>query len=83
MLVVQKFMFLRQSTKEVKMLCPTRFILDSTEVNKEGGVAADIAYQVAPTRGYEQNKKCCRMTKIQAQLYGMQTHKAFVFVIYS
>ena len=31
-----------RSTKEVKMLCPTRFVVDATENSKEGGVAADV-----------------------------------------
>ena len=31
-----------QSTKEVKMLCPTKFVVDATENSKEGGVAADV-----------------------------------------
>ena len=30
------------STKEVKMLCPMRFVVDATENSKEGGVAADV-----------------------------------------
>ena len=30
------------STKEVKMLCPTRFVVDATENSKEGGVAAEV-----------------------------------------
>ena len=41
MLVLQKFMFLWMPTKEVKMLCLTRFVVDATENNKEGGVAAE------------------------------------------
>ena len=40
MLVLWKFMFLWRSTKEVKMLCPTRFVVDATENSKKGGVAA-------------------------------------------
>ena len=31
-----------RSTKEVKMLCLTRFVVDTTENNKEGGVAAEV-----------------------------------------
>ena len=28
--------------KEVKMLCPTRFIVDATENSKDGGVTAEV-----------------------------------------
>ena len=42
MLVLQKFVLLWRSTKEVKMLYPTRFVVDATENSKEGGVAAEV-----------------------------------------
>ena len=42
MLVLLKLMFLWRSTKEVKMLCPTRFVVDATENSIEGGVAAEV-----------------------------------------
>ena len=42
MLVLLKFMFLWRSTKEVNMLCPTRFVVDAAENSKEGGVAAEV-----------------------------------------
>ena len=31
-----------RSTKEVKVLWPTRFVVDGTENNKEGGVTAEV-----------------------------------------
>ena len=31
-----------RSTKEMKLLCPTRFVADATENSKEGGLAADV-----------------------------------------
>ena len=31
-----------RSTKEVNMLCPTRFVVDATENSKEGGVVAEV-----------------------------------------
>ena len=31
-----------RSTKEVNMLCPTRFVVDAPENSKEGGVAAEV-----------------------------------------
>ena len=31
-----------RSTKEVKTLCPTRFVVDATENIEEGGVAAEV-----------------------------------------
>ena len=42
MLVLYKFVFLWRSTKEVKMLCPTRFVVDATENSKEGVVVAEV-----------------------------------------
>ena len=41
-----------RSTKEVNMLCPTRFVVGATE-NSKGGVAACAA----PRLGYKQNQK--------------------------
>ena len=40
-LVLQKFVFW-PSTKEVKMFCPTRFVLDATGNSNEGGVATNV-----------------------------------------
>ena len=37
-----EFYVLWRSTKEVNMLCPTRFVVDVTENSKEGGVAAEV-----------------------------------------
>ena len=37
------YVFLWRSTKEVKMVCPTRFVADATENSKEGGVAAEVS----------------------------------------
>ena len=42
MLALEKFIYLWRSTKEVNMLCPTRFVVDATENSKEGGVAAEL-----------------------------------------
>ena len=47
---LQKCMFLWRLTKEVKMLCPTRFfvdaptrfVVDATENSEEEGVAAEV-----------------------------------------
>ena len=47
------------STKEVKMLCPTRFVVETTE-NRTGGVAAEVCS--SQTGLYEQNQRatyCC------------------------
>ena len=41
MIVLEKFMFLWRSMKEVKMLRPTRFVIDPTE-NSEKDVAAEM-----------------------------------------
>ena len=41
MIVLEKFMFLWRSMKEVKMLRPTRFVIDPTE-NSEEDVAAEM-----------------------------------------
>ena len=35
-------MFLWRSTKEVKVLCPTTFVVDATENSKKGGEAAEV-----------------------------------------
>ena len=35
-------LFLWRSTKEVKIFCPTKFVVDATENSKEGGVAAEV-----------------------------------------
>ena len=42
MLVVQKLTLLWRSTKEVNMVCPTRFVVDTTEKSKEGGGAVEV-----------------------------------------
>ena len=34
--------FFRRLTEEVKMLCPTRFVVDETENSIKGGVAAEV-----------------------------------------
>ena len=41
MLVLYKF-FLVAVHEEVKMLCPTRFVVDETGNSKEGGLAAEV-----------------------------------------
>ena len=59
MLVLQKFKFLWRSTKEVKTLCPTRFVADATENSKKETWRPKCA---ALRLGYEQNQKatyCC------------------------
>ena len=43
MLARQKLMFLWRSTKEVNMLCPTRFVVDATKNSKAEGVAAEVS----------------------------------------
>jgi len=42
MLVLWEFMFLWRSRIEVKMLCPTRFVVDSMESSKKGGRVAEV-----------------------------------------
>ena len=42
MIVVETFVLLWRSTKEVKTICPARFVLDAKGTGKERGMAAEV-----------------------------------------
>ena len=42
MIVVETFVLLWRSTKEVKIICPARFVLDAKGTGKERGMAAEV-----------------------------------------